>query len=249
MSRPAELHIMTKAAEKAAFNLVRDFGELERLQVSKKGFGNFVTTADKKSEERIVYELSKSRPEFSLLCEESGFIERENKTTYWVIDPIDGTTNFMRGIPYFAINIALVEENDPVAALTLDPMRGDHFKADVGGGAFLGNRNRIRVSRKDSISESVVATHIWHENDSKLFESGAILRRTGSIALDLAYLASGKYDVVIAENVQLWDIAAGILLVKEAGGFLEYTKNSNGKYDIRAAASSKLLKAVSEILK
>ena len=235
---------MEKAAEKAAFLLVRDFGELERLQVSRKGFKNFVTSADRKSEERIFNELEKARPEFSFICEESGFTKKEIEDSIWIVDPIDGTSNFMRGIPYFAINIALMENEEFKAGLTLDPIRGDCFKAETGNGAFCGNRNRIRVSGREAIQEAVVATRIEPEFDKLIRENGAFLRRTGSLALDLAYLAAGKYDVVLAQNASLWDIAAGIALIQEAGGFVEYKRNSDGSYDIKAGATSKLLSSL-----
>ena len=145
MSKSAIIHIMQKAAEKAAYLLVRDFGELETLQVSHKGFRNFVTSADRHTEERIFRELSQARPELSFICEESGFTERENKETVWIVDPIDGTSNFMRGIPYFAINVALREKNTITAGITLDPMRGECYWAEIGQGAFV-ERNRLRVS-------------------------------------------------------------------------------------------------------
>ena len=232
---------MEKAAEKAAFLLVRDFGELERLQVSRKGFKNFVTSADRNAEERIFNELSKARPEFSFICEESGYTKNENEDSIWIIDPIDGTSNFMRGIPYFAINIALMENKEFKAGMTLDPMRGDCFKAEIGSGAFAGNRNRIRVSKREDIREAVVATRLPPQIDEKIYNAGAILRRTGSLALDLAYLAAGKYDAVVAQDASIWDIASGITLIKEAGGFIEYQKKSDNCYDILATSTSKLL--------
>ena len=247
MSSSAILHIMEKAAEKAAFLLVRDFGELEKLQVSRKGFRNFVTSADRNSEERIVFELSKARPEFSIICEESGITKKENENSVWIIDPIDGTSNFMRGIPYFAINIAFMESEDFQSGLTLDPMRGDCFKAEIGGGAFLGNRNRIRVSGREDIREAVVATRVSPSIDVKITDAGAILRRTGSLALDLAYLSAGKYDGVIAHDVAIWDIASGIVLIKEAGGFVDYQKTDSGTYNIVAASSTKLLSRLKTI--
>jgi myo-inositol-1(or 4)-monophosphatase len=233
---------MEKAAEKAAVRLVRDFGELEKLQVSRRGFNNFVTSADKNSESKIIYELSRARPEFSLLCEESGFVERENKSSVWIVDPIDGTSNFMRGIPHFAINIALREDDRITAGMTLDPMRGDCFKAEEGNGAFLGNRNRIRVSGRERMQESIVAMrNVSIEKESALINSGAVVRNLGSVALDLAYLAAGKFDAVITNDVYLWDIASGLILIKEAGGFLEYTEKDEGKYDVVAASSLRLL--------
>ena len=246
MSRAADLHVMTKAAEKASYGIIRDFGELEKLQVSKKGFKNFVTSSDRRAEEQIMYVLSTGRPEFSFVCEESGVITNKNPDVSWVVDPIDGTTNFMRGIPYFAINIAIKDKEEIVAGITLDPMRGDCFKADIGCGTFLG-RQRLRTSGKEELKESVVATHMSLIEDVKVAEKGAIIRRTGAVALDLAYLAAGKYDAVVAKNVGIWDIASGILLIKEAGGFVKYEDQGNGKYKIIAASSSKLFNQVSEI--
>lgn len=240
-SNSAILHVMSKAADKAAFVIVRDFGELERLQISRKGLRNFVTSSDKNSESRIIYELSKARPGFSFICEESGFSKNENTDSIWIVDPIDGTNNFMRGIPYFAINIALMENNEFIAGVTLDPMKGDCFKASLREGAYVGNRDRLRVSGREQLREAVVALKTTFEIEEKIFVEGAIIRKTGSTALDLAYLAAGKYDAVIVQNVMLWDIASGIVLIKEAGGFLEYVKKEDGRYDIFAASSSKLL--------
>ncbi|MDR1332942.1 MAG: inositol monophosphatase [Holosporales bacterium] len=236
------LYIIVKSVEKAASRLVRDFGELEKLQVSRKGFRDFVTSADRNTETRLVYELSQAFPEYSFLCEESGFIERDSKTMVWIVDPIDGTNNFMRGIPVFAINVAMMDNDDVLAGVTYDPMRGDCFKAEKGRGAYLGNRSRIRVSRREQISEAVVAVHVPQETDLMLAKDGAIIRRTGSVALDLAYLAAGKYDAVVAEDVQTWDIASGRILIQEAGGFMEIKKQQESEsYDIIAASSSKLL--------
>ncbi len=248
MSRAADLRIMTIAAEKAAVGITRDFGELERLQVSKKGFKDFVTSSDRRAENQIQYFLSKGRPDFSMICEESGEIINQNSEMSWIIDPIDGTANFMRGIPYFSINIALQEKENSVAGLTLDPMRGECFKTETGGGAFI-NRQRLRVSGRESPKEAVFATHISAAEDFKLSELGAIMRRTGSVALDLAYLSAGKYDAVIAKDVSIWDIAVGLLMVKESGGFLEYSKSPTGKYEIIAASSMQMLSAILSFLK
>ena len=249
MNISALLHVMKKAADKAAFIIVRDFGELERLQVSRKGIRNFVTSSDKNSERKITYELSKARPEFSFICEESGFSKNNNTNLIWIVDPIDGTNNFMRGIPYFAINIALMENKEFVAGVTLDPMRGDCFKAGLREGAFEGNRNRLRVSNREKLQEAVVALRTNFDIEQKIFNQGAIIRKTGSTALDLAYLAAGKYDVVIAQNVTIWDIASGIVLIKESGGFINYVQKENGIYDIYAASSFKLLNIVSRFIK
>ncbi len=248
MNISAILHVMTKAADKAASIVVRDFGELERLQVSRKGIRNFVTSSDKNSESKIIYELSKARPEFSFICEESGFLKNENTDSIWIVDPIDGTNNFMRGIPYFAINIALMENKEFVAGVTLDPMRGDCFKAGLREGAFEGNRNRLRVSNREKLQEAVVALRTNFDIEQRIFNQGAIIRKTGSMALDLAYLAAGKYDVVIAQNVTLWDIASGIVLIRESGGFINYTQKENGIYDIYAASSSKLFNIITKFV-
>ena len=239
MRSSATLYIMQRAAEKAAFSLSRDFGELEKLQVSHKGFRNFVTSADRNSEARIVQELTHARPDYSLVCEESGFTEKEDKNSVWIVDPIDGTSNFMRGIPYFAINIALRVNNEFTAGVTLDPVRGECYKAELGQGAFVGQRNRLRVSGRENLKEAVVATRVSLDLDEKLIKAGVILRKTGSIALDLAYLSAGKYDIVVAHGACLWDIAAGMVLVKESGGFIRV--NSSGEYYNMIAASSKKL--------
>ena len=244
MLRSADLYIMIKAAEKAAVSVVRDFGELERLQVSKKGTKNFVTSSDKFAEQKIKRFLSEARPNFSFLCEESGDTTNADIDDVFIIDPIDGTNNFMRGIPYFSISISLMKKNEITACVTLDPIRSDCFCSDKGQGAFVGARNRLRVSGKPALRDSVVALHMPLHKVSEKFESLAIFRRTGSTALDLAYLAAGKYDAVIARDVSLWDISSGILLIKEAGGFLEYSKQENGKYSILAASSSRLLSQI-----
>jgi myo-inositol-1(or 4)-monophosphatase len=232
---------MMIAAERAASALVRDFGELEKLQVSRKGFKDFVTSADLRTERRLVYELSKFRPEFSFICEESGETIGNKEGSVWAIDPIDGTTNFMRGIPYFAINIALLEKGEVVVGLTLDPMRGSYFTAVKGGGAFLGKRQRLRVSGREELVEALVAVHTTTEEEDFIRRKGAITRRTGAIALDLAYLASGKFDVVFARDVGLWDVASGIILTRESGGFIKYKETSPSRFTILASASMSLI--------
>lgn len=240
---------MTKAAEKAAISVNRDFGELERLQVSRKGTKNFVTNTDRFAEQKIQRMLSQARPNFSFLCEESGETKNSDTNDVFIIDPIDGTTNFMRGVPYFAINIALMKNGEITSCVTFDPLRSEYFCADKGQGAFVGVRKRLRVSGNGDLRDSVVAFRMPLNKISEKFERLAILRRTGSTALDLAYLAAGKYDAVIAQDVQLWDIASGILLIKEAGGFLEYSKNEDGRYTIFAAASSRLLSQIQSFFK
>ncbi|MDR1476114.1 MAG: inositol monophosphatase [Holosporales bacterium] len=248
MSGVADIRVMLVAADKVAPALVRDFGELEKLQVSRKGFKDFVTSADIRTERRLVSELSKSRPGFSFICEESGKTSGEHANSIWIIDPIDGTTNFMRGIPYFAINLALMEMDSITSGLTLDPMRGNYFTATKGSGAFLGRHHRLRVSGREEIRESMISVHTTPEIEASIRRSDAITRRTGSVVLDLAYLAAGKYDAIVATNVGLWDIASGIILLQEAGGFMEYSKTENDKYDFLAASSKIMLSQVSRLI-
>lgn len=236
---------MKKAANRAARGLVRDFGELERLQVVKKGIGDYVTSADRISEKKIIEELRHSRLNYSFLSEEAGIEETADTYHKWIIDPIDGTNNFRRGIPYFCISIALIDNVTSVAGLILDPIRGSVYKAAANSGAFVDGRNRLRVSKANSIKEAFVAyNNISYDIVGELANRKAILRKTGSVALDLAYLAAGKYDVVIAHEVSLWDIAAGIVLIREAGGFIRYKVLENNKYDLIATASFKLLSQV-----
>ncbi|MDR1289552.1 MAG: inositol monophosphatase [Holosporales bacterium] len=244
MSNEADIRVMVVAAERAAAAIVRDFGELEKLQVSRKGFKDFVTSADLRTERRLVFELSKSRPGFSFICEESGQTLGEIEDSVWIIDPIDGTTNFMRGIPYFAINIALMEGGEIVVGLTLDPMRGSYFTATKGCGAFIGKRQRLRVSGREDLNESLIAVHTDTEEEERIKKLGAITRRTGSVAMDLAYLAAGKYDAVLARDVGLWDIASGIVLIRESGGFVDYKETSPNRFTILAASSQAVMSGV-----
>ena len=240
MNSSGILNVMQKVAERVAIPLVRDFGEIEKLQISRKGFKNFVTSADRNTEAKIVRELSKVHPEYSFLCEETGYIENRDKSNIWIIDPIDGTNNFMRGIPYFAVNIALKQGEAITAGMTIDPIRGDCYKSEQGRGAYVGYKNRLRVSGKTTIEEATIATRTGVKILDTLFQKGAFVRQMGSTALDLALLASGKFDAVIAMAVNLWDIASGIILVKESGGFVKVEKTED-KYNIIAASTKKLL--------
>ncbi|MDR0553151.1 MAG: inositol monophosphatase [Holosporales bacterium] len=239
--KAAYLNIMRKAAEKASVSIIRDFGELEKLQVSKKGFQNFVTNADRRAEETIVYSLAKAHPDISFICEERGEELNSRADLVWIVDPIDGTTNFMRGVSYFAISIALSERTDIVAGITLDPIRNECFIAEKGSGAFVGSRNRIRVSGRTNTNESLMAVHLPSHLEASIVKTGAIIRKMGSIALDLAHVAAGRYEASICKNVMIWDIATGILLVQEAGGFVKYKKYTDGSYDIIAASSLEIL--------
>ncbi len=227
--RSALLNVMTAAATKAARGLVRDFGETENLQVSKKGPADFVTTADKKAEEVLVAGLTKARPRFGFLLEEGGKIEGADTSNRWIIDPLDGTTNFLHGIPHFSISIALERDGEPVAGVIYEPITDQMFWAEKGQGAYLNGR-RIRVSARRRLEESLFATGIpfagKQDHDRFLSQLKAVMavsagvRRFGSAALDLAYVAAGRYEGFWEFGLHPWDIAAGIVLVREAGGFV-----------------------------
>lgn len=211
----ANLNIMIKACEKASKVLIRDFGEVEKLQVSLKGPKNFVTNADKKAEEVLVNELSKSRLNLSFLTEESGFIKGQDEKNFWVIDPIDGTTNFLNGVPHFCISLGLVIDGEIKAGVIFDPIKDETFYAEKNSGSFLNNKS-IRVSKKKKIEDCLFAANFRNN-----LPDNFTIRNTGSAALDLAYVAAGRYDGSFEKNVHLWDISAGIILVKEAGGMID----------------------------
>tara|TARA_Y100000768_G_scaffold376963_1_gene349635 strand:- start:889 stop:1599 length:711 start_codon:yes stop_codon:yes gene_type:complete len=203
---------MIKASEKASKILIRDFGEIEKLQVSKKGPSDFVTNSDLKAEKIIINELKKAKPNYSIISEENGIEENKDEKNTWIIDPIDGTVNFLHGIPHFAISIALKSDNEIISGLIFDPIKNEMFYAEKNNGAFF-NNHRMRVSKKNQINECLFVT------GGKLEKEIALpYRKSGCAALDLAYVASGRYDGYFQHNLNLWDIAAGILLVKEAGG-------------------------------
>jgi len=227
----ANLNIMIKAAEKASKILIRDFGELEKLQVSIKGPSDFVTNSDKKTEKIIIEELTKSRKNYSVISEEIGEIKNLDKDNVWIIDPIDGTTNFMHGIPHFAISIALKSNGEIITGLIFDPIKNEIFYAEKDNGAYFNNQ-RIRVSKKRSIKECLFATGGQEEIDNKLNT-----RKTGSAALDLAYVGAGRYDGYFQKKLNIWDIAAGIIIVKEAGGRINDIDYSTYK-NINVLASS-----------
>ena len=216
------LNIMIKASEKASKVLIRDFGEVEKLQVSNKGPSDFVTNADLKTEKIIIEELKKAKPNYSILSEEKGAeINKDSKT--WVIDPIDGTINFLHGIPHFAISIALKDDTEIIAGLIYDPIKDEMFYAEKNRGAFFNNK-RIRVSKKNNFSECLFVT------SGKIdFDYNFSFRKSGSAALDLAYVAAGRYDGYFQKNLNLWDIAAGVIILKEAGGLINEIDISNFK--------------------
>jgi myo-inositol-1(or 4)-monophosphatase len=220
---------MVNAARKAARGLTRDFGEVERLQVSLKGPANFVTAADRKAEEVLRAELMKARPGYGFLGEEGGRHEGPDKTHTWIVDPLDGTTNFLHGIPQFAISIALEREGTIVAGVIYNPVNDELYTAERGTGAFLNDR-RMRVAARQRLAEAVVACALPHHGRGDLFqfrnELAAVqdkvagLRRFGAAALDLAYVAAGRFDAYWERGLSPWDMAAGLLLVREAGGFV-----------------------------
>ena len=226
----ANLNIMIKASEKASKTLIRDFGEIENLQVSKKGPSDFVTNSDLKAEKIIIEQLKKAKPNYSIISEETGIQNNKDKDNIWIIDPIDGTINFLHGIPHFAISIALQSNNEIISGLIFDPIKNEMFYAEKDNGAFFNNQ-RIRVSKKNNISECLFALGKIKNNPE------LINRRSGSAALDMAYVAAGRYDGYFQDNLNLWDIAAGIIIVKEAGGIINDIDLSNIK-NIKVLASS-----------
>ena len=208
------LNIMIKASEKASKILIRDFGEIEKLQVSRKGPKDFVTNSDIKSEKIIIDELKKARPNYSIISEENGSEINKDKDNTWIIDPIDGTINFLHGIPHFAISIALKKNDEIVSGLIFDPIKNEMFYAEKDCGAFFNNQ-RIRVSKKNLINDCLFVTGGKQKKEIDL-----PYRKTGCAALDMAYVASGRYDGYFQKNLNLWDIAAGVIIIKEAGGVL-----------------------------
>ena len=217
------LNIMIKASEKASKVLIRDFGEIEKLQVSNKGPTDFVTNADIKVEKIIIEELKKAKPNYSIISEENGVEINKDKNNTWIIDPIDGTVNFLHGIPHFAISIALKKENEIVSGLIYDPIKDEMFFGEKNNGAFF-NNERIRVSKKNKLSDCLFAT------GGKIVSDYSFLyRKSGSAALDMAYVAAGRYDGYFQKNLNIWDIAAGIIIIKEAGGVINEIDASNQK--------------------
>jgi len=223
----ALLKVMIDAARKAGRGLARDFGELSELQVSKKGLGDYVSAADLKAEQILIEELTKVRPGYGFLCEESGSTEGSDKTHTWIVDPLDGTTNFLHAIPHFAVNIALSREGVIVAAVTYNPATGDLYWAEKGRGAWM-NDKRLRVAARRELVESILATGVpfagrpghaqFFKEMHQLTQRVSGIRRFGSAALDLAWVAAGRFDGFWERSLKPWDIAAGLLLVTEAGG-------------------------------
>ena len=240
ISISANLNIMIKAAEKASKSIIRDFGEIEKLQVLKKGPYDFVTKTDKNVEKILIEELSKTKKNYSFITEETGSIKNKDKNNVWVIDPIDGTTNFLHGIPHFAISIALKSNEEILSGLIFDPIKDEMFYAEKDKGAFLNNQ-RLRVSKKNSLDEC-----LFSSNHEGVKFSNLNMRYSGCAALDLAYVASGRLDGFFHNKINLWDVAAGALMIKEAGGIVNNLNKFNiNNIDIKAssaAISDKIIK-------
>ena len=228
----ANLNVMIKACEKASKILIRDFGEIEKLQVKKKGPLDFVTNSDLRAEKVIIEELKKAKPNFSILSEEIGYKKNKDTENTWIIDPIDGTINFLHGIPHFAISIGLLCNDEIKSGLIFDPIKNEMFYAEKNKGAFFNNQ-RIRVSKKNEFKECLFATS--GKNFDKLEEIPH--RKSGSAALDMAYVASGRYDGYFQSNLNLWDIAAGLIIIEEAGGIINDINLNNPK-NLKVIASS-----------
>ena len=256
----ANINVIIKASRKASKPLIRDFGEIEKLQVSLKGPGDFVTASDKKVEKIIIEELQKARPSYSILSEEIGEIKNDEEFR-WIIDPIDGTANFLHGVPHFAISIGLEHKKEIICGIVYDPIKDEMFLAEKGNGSYLNNQ-RIRVSSRSKLKDCIIFTG-GPKKDSeyaelsfkeyKKFSSNVSIpiRKMGSAALDLAYVAAGRCDGFWQRNLNYWDIAAGIVLIKEAGGFITDFSGENNyiKNKTVLAGNSKISKEMIEILK
>ena len=226
-----QINLITKACMKASRPLIRDFGEIENLQVSSKGPGDFVTSADKRTEKILIDELQKAHPEYGIITEETGIINKSNTKNRWIIDPIDGTFNFMNGIPQFAISVGYEEENEIKCGVIFNPIMNEMFCAEKGKGAYL-NNSRIRVSKKNKIKDALIVTggpKGVSKIKDKIFSeyinvsnNVSNVRKFGSAALDVAYVACGRFDGYWQRELNYWDIAAGIIILKEAGGFVDF---------------------------
>jgi myo-inositol-1(or 4)-monophosphatase len=235
--KSATINVMEAAARKAGRGLIRDFGEVEQLQVSRKGPADFVSEADRRADRILRAELSKARPSFGLLMEESGATKGSDDERLWIVDPLDGTTNFLHGIPHFAVSIGLEERGEITAGVIYQPVSDELYWAEKGVGAYL-NRRRIRVSSRGRIDEALLATGFpFGERPGKeeffsvmrpVMELAAGVRRFGSAALDLAYVASGRYEGFWEFGLAPWDVAAGIVIVREAGGLVSEVDGGSG---------------------
>ena len=236
------LNIMIKACEKASKVIIRDFGEIENLQVSKKGPKDFVTKTDIRVEKILIEELEKNRKNYSFITEETGIINNSDKDNVWIIDPIDGTTNFLHGIPHFAISIALKSQDVISQGIIFDPIKNEMFYAEKDNGSFFNNQ-RIRVSKKNNLEECLFATNHTGAKNSNLN-----LRYTGCASLDLSYVGAGRLDGFFQNNINIWDIAAGIIIVEEAGGKVnDFNKFEINNIDIKAASTNIYSKMIEKL--
>ena len=255
----ANINVMVKACRKASKTIIRDFGEIENLQVSLKGPGDFVTASDKKVEKILINELQEARPSYSILSEEIGQINND-KSFKWIIDPIDGTANFLHGIPHFAISIGLEHDDEIICGIVYDPIKDEMFVAEKGNGSYLNNQ-RMRVSSRSKLKDCIVFTggpRLDSKNkelaleEYKKFSSKILIpiRKLGSASLDMAYVAAGRCDGFWQRNLNYWDIAAGIVLVKEAGGFVTDFEGENRYVENKTilATNSKINKEMIEVL-
>ena len=256
----ANINVMVNACRKASKNLIRDFGEVEKLQVSIKGPGDFVTMTDKKVEKILIDELQKARSNYSILSEEIGEIKNDEEFK-WIIDPIDGTSNFLHGIPHFGISVALEKNKEIICGIIFDPIKNEIFSTEKGNGSYLNNQ-RIRVSSRKKLEDCILFTggprHTSKNKEVTLEEykkfSAKVfipIRKMGSAALDMAYVAAGRCDGCWHRDLNYWDIAAGILLVKEAGGFVTDFIGTDKYIENKTilAANSRINEAMIEVLK
>ena len=256
----ANINVMVKACRKASKTIIRDFGEVENLQVSLKGPGDFVTASDKKVEKILIDELQKARPKYSILSEEIGEINND-QSFKWIIDPIDGTANFLHGIPHFAISLGLEYEKEIICGIIYDPIKDEMFTAEKGNGSYVNNK-RMRVSSRSKLKDCIIFTggpkmgsadQEISLKEYNLFSSKVLtpIRKLGSASLDMAYVAAGRCDGFWQRNLNYWDIAAGIILVKEAGGFVTDFQGENQYMQNKTilVTNSKINEEMIEVLK
>jgi len=261
--RSADINVMVRAAEKAGRALVRDFGEVEQLQVSRKGPADFVSAADIKAERIVRRELEKVRPDYGFLMEESGVIKGVDASSRWIVDPLDGTTNFLHGLPHFAVSIGLERNGEVVAGVIYDPIKDEIFWAEKGQGAYIGDR-RMRVSGRGRLVDSLMATGIpfkgrdegeGHERFLRqlaaMMSETSGVRRFGAAALDIAYVAAGRYDGFWETGISAWDVAAGVIMVREAGGYISQIDGRPHKLDSPTilASNDRLYTEIVKLLK
>ncbi|MCX7300941.1 MAG: inositol monophosphatase family protein [Rhodobacterales bacterium] len=260
MAGSANLNVMMKTARKAGRALLKDFSEVEQLQVSSKGPGDFVSRADKMAEKTIREALKEARPTYGFLGEEDGAVEGEDPTRRWIVDPLDGTTNFLHGLPHWAVSIALEHKGQIVAGVVYDPVKDEMFYAEKGTGAFM-NETRLRVSARSKMIESIFATGVPFAGQAtlpatlqdlaRLMPECAGVRRFGAAALDLAYVAAGRYEGYWERGLHAWDIAAGVLIVTEAGGFVASIREGQRplEHGDVIAANSEIFERFSKVIR